>query len=91
MKEKISILDYVNRIVKDLDKKYIAVREDDKKAVDELSRTTGDYRATHNDLLRKMEVERATFVTRRELWTAVIVMIGFMISILGIILSYYKK
>jgi hypothetical protein len=55
-------------------------------AVDKVEKTGSDYRATQNEWRAQMKDRESNFVTRRELWGAVVAIIGIVIGLL----SYFK-
>lgn len=44
-----------------------------------------DYNATHNDLMRKMDERDKRFITRGELWAAVLAIAGLVVAVLSLI------
>lgn len=59
----------------------------EQKAVDNYSATNNEWKGTHNNLQRELKEQQGTFVTRKELWLAVLAIVTVVISVLTLILK----
>lgn len=89
--DKLSALDYVNNqtmwLKQYLDAEIRAVRE----AVDKVDKTNTAYRETQNEWRSQLKDQAGTFVTKSELWVALVGLGGLIITGIGVMVNYLRK
>lgn len=61
------------------------VETTNKEAVDKVERTNSDYRATQNEWRQQIKDGSSMYITRREVWAVVLLLVTIIIAI------YFKK
>lgn len=84
--------DKVNSLEKLMNAELKAIREavnrvevTNSRAIDKVEATNQDYRATQNEWRGQIKDQTGMFVTRRELWAAVIAILGLVGAALGLL------
>ena len=81
----VSIKEHFDKILEEKDKAISIALSASEKASLKTKQAQRDYNATHNDLLRKMDERDKKFITRGELWAAVLAIGGLIIAILSLV------
>ena len=83
--ETVELKEYFEKILAEKDKAINIALAAAKEASSKTEQAQRDYNSTHNDLMRKMDDRDKRFITRGELWAAVLTIAGLIIGVLSLI------
>jgi hypothetical protein len=81
------LLRLMNAEIKSIRQAVDKVETTNESAVSKLEKTSSDYRASQNEWRGQIKDQTNTFVTRRELWGAVVAIIAIVTSIMAVIIK----
>ena len=84
-KLEVSLKEHFEKILDEKDKAINIALIASEKASLKTEQAQRDYNATHNDLMRKMDDRDKRFITRGELWGAVIAIASLTIAIISLL------